>query len=521
MKVQLPDGKIAEFPDDMPQEAIAEVIKQQYLSPSREIDTRTSMAVPTFNERAQAGSTLIRQGLPIFGDVALSVASRRLMTPFTGALRMGPKIGGMVKAAGQAAGAGVGSGLGELAAQKVFDEPIDLDMVSNQMMYGAATDLSFSALTKLAGTTLKYLQKNTSGGQRATKVIAGNILDKTTERAEKFVNDLAPESIRGQTNILDDINLKMSQADLESHAKYSVYKDALKTQYEKNGEIELQNTWDYLEKLREEVASNNPMGSTIKEGALSKTNIGKGESRLRKDIALKRYLYPVGATKQRRNIDELLTAARTGEPVELGTVDDLLANVFGKWGDLTTVEKSRIQGFKEALLKDLDDIPIEYGGTVKTAKDAADLNFKAIRKFSTVLGIYNKSISEDAVGNITFKPKKFAREVLMKERVFTAPDADPVLKEMWPRLKAEAEEYARVSKILTSKEMKPDVGGNWMDVLPVSSFFGKMSAYAMLDPASQAVIQRIVRYGGPVASAGAKAGSKVLGSEFGFTNRDE
>jgi hypothetical protein len=190
MRVQLPDGKIAEFPDDMSPEAISEVIKQQYLSPSREIDTRTNMAVPTFDERAQAGSTLARQGLPIIGDIGLSLLAKRHMPGVTSQLfkRMGPLTQKLLRGAtnmtGEAAAAGAGSAAGEYAAQKVFNEPPDMDMVQNQMVYGTVTDLGFNTLTKVAGKTLKYFQKSTSGGQRATKAIADNLLDQTTERAE-------------------------------------------------------------------------------------------------------------------------------------------------------------------------------------------------------------------------------------------------------------------------------------------------------------------------------------------------
>ena len=520
MRVQLPDGKVAEFPDDMSQEAIADVIKQSYLSPSREMSAITAKPVPTFGEKAAAGSTIARQGLPILGDVLFSIAAKRPLSVFTA----GRKMGGLMQAGGQAVAAGAGSGAGEFAAQKAFGEDTDFDAVQNQITYGAATDLGFSTLTKIAGTTLKYLKNNTSGGQRAAKQIASKIREKTTERAEKFVNDLAPESVKGQTNVLDDINLKMKQAELETHAEYDVYRNAMQQHFDKVGEIDLQHTFDFIENLRNDIAEKNVTGRAIKEGAFTDTP-KFGENRVRKDVFLKKSLFPgIGMqAKQNRILDELLTSSRSGDPVSPDTINDLLSNVFKKgkgsiWENLTSIEKKRLEAFKEAIKKDLDYIPVESGGTVKTAKEAADENFKAVKRYNAVLGIWNKSIQEDSIGNIVFKPKKFAREVFMNERKFMN---DPVLKELWPQLKAEAEEYAMVSKTLTSKEMRPDVGGNWMDVIPVSSLFGKMSAYAMLDPASQKAIQGIIKYGSIPTEIAAKAGSKVLGSELGFTSRED
>lgn len=529
MNVQLPDGKVAEFPDDMPHEAIAEVIKSSYSNPSREISAITAKAVPTPAESMEMGKSVMRQIPPAIGDVGLSLLLKKpigrvaSMLPETASVV--PKL--MQKLAGttmRAGAAGAGSGIGELAAQKTFNEPMDMDAVKNQMVFGASTQLGFDTLNKIAGSTLRYLKNNTSGGQLAVKQIAGKIRDKTTERAEKFVNDLAPESIKSQSNVLDDISLKMKQAELESHAEYDVYKKAMENHYKSVGEIDLQHTFDYLNKIRDEVAERQATGQVIKEGSKAKSDVF-GKDRVRKDIAMKKALFPNMSPKsiQGRVIDELLASSRNGEPVTPDAINDLLINVFKKgknpaWDNLTTLERNRLEGLKDALKADLDYIPVESGGTVKTAKEAADENFKAIKRYNSVLEIYNRSIKEDDIGNIMFKPRKFAKDVFMSEQKFMK---DPVLKDLWPTLKAEAEEYARVSDVLTSKEMKPHIGDNWMDNIPGSKLLGKMSAYSLMDPGTQNVIKNILKISGTTTEAGLKFGAKVIGSEAGINSIDQ
>lgn len=533
MRVQLPDGKIAEFPDGMPVEAVAEIIKGQYLNPEREISTITSKAVPTPAESMEMGKTVMRQIPAAAGDVGLSLLLKRPIAAFSSKLPMG---GGLARAGLKAATAGVGSGAGEAVGQQAFGEQMDMDAIKNQMAFGAATQLGFDTLSKVAGSTLKYLKNNTIGGQLKTRQIAEELKEVTTQRAEKFVNDLAPESVRGQSNVLDDINLKMKQAELESHAEYDVYKKAIDNHFKTVGEIDIQNTYDYLYKLRDDIAGQQASGQVIKEGAEAKTEV-LGGNRVRKDIALKRALFPNMGPKsiQNRVLDEILAADRNGTPIGPDTLNDLLVNVFKKgkgsaWDGLTSSERKRLEGLKEAIKQDLGYIPVEVepnfvgtAPTARTAKEAADENFKAIKRYNAVLDIYNPSIKEDDIGNVIFKPKKFARLVFLNEGKFTK---DPVLNEIWPQLKAEAEHYANVSKTLTSKEMKPHAGDNWMDNIPGSKWFGQMSAWALLDPKSQAIIRGLTKTMPGMAAtelgAGAtKLGTKVLGSELGFTQRED
>lgn len=81
MRVQLPDGQIAQFPDDMPPEAIERTIAEQYkdFAPIPEPQTQTS-ALERFG--TQVAESAKRAGATIFAPMAR--ARRELTAPFLG-----------------------------------------------------------------------------------------------------------------------------------------------------------------------------------------------------------------------------------------------------------------------------------------------------------------------------------------------------------------------------------------------------------------------------------------------------
>jgi hypothetical protein len=85
MRVQLPDGKIAEFPDNMKPDEIAGVLRNQYTNPSREMSTITGKPVPSVSEHFNQARSGYAQALPMAFDIAATSLMPQFGLPMKGA----------------------------------------------------------------------------------------------------------------------------------------------------------------------------------------------------------------------------------------------------------------------------------------------------------------------------------------------------------------------------------------------------------------------------------------------------
>ena len=196
MRVQLPDGKVAQFPDSMGPAEIEAVLSQQF--PSGSTSTITGQPVPTGEEKISQSNEAIRAMAPIVGDVVMTAAAPQLKGLGVGVKAINAIIRGM--------GAAAGGGLGDIVGQTATSEkPVDMQSAGKQAIAGAAGEIGGSAVLgglkfagqKIGKPLINLATEFTPVGERlaakATRV--GNTArkefeQKTTKRAIDFIDGM-------------------------------------------------------------------------------------------------------------------------------------------------------------------------------------------------------------------------------------------------------------------------------------------------------------------------------------------
>ena len=188
MRVKLPDGKVAEFPDDMPVHEVEKVIGEQY-------SAITTKPIPSDEEKLEMGMDVVRAAAPIVGDVALTAFAPQLKAAKT-AGTLG-KLG--VKGANalfRSMASGVGSAGGELAGQAITGEGLNLEDAKQEAMLGAGGELGISGAAAVGKPILKtgagLMSQLTFSGRKMKGIYRDKLIKQTTERAKKFIGDMTP-----------------------------------------------------------------------------------------------------------------------------------------------------------------------------------------------------------------------------------------------------------------------------------------------------------------------------------------
>lgn len=514
MRVQLPDGKIAEFPDTMSAREIESVIQKQYAmqpppgadyteqygkptiaGPS--IDTRTGQPMRMHTPHAAMESRR-HEGImyPIVGDIAGT-----MMMPQRAATNLGAKG---VNVLSRMLGAGAGGGLGSVAGQFAETGQVDRGEVAEQAILGAGGEGAFSALGPIAKFTIKPLGKLASEftvfGSTAAKRIRDKLVKRTTQRAVEFLDEIAPDIVKKQRVGVDDLNVMVKNALDEARAQYAPYREAMAEYAEKEGGfIPLDDTAQMVGDMKEKIAQQIKMRSAS----------GKMPSKLAiENNVLKEFGYtPTTGFELKKVLREDLA---TPEQVE-----HILATFSKGWNKLSPSQKTAREKLKKSIL---DDVARLGGGDAVAFKKTADENFKAVKRFNFVREIFDKATTEvPESGEKALQPAKLSQLIYSnKARI------KKEMPELWPKLKEEADFYKKVAPEFAKKAVSPGLSsGSGMAIaglvggvkaIPIAEGFGLASSYALMDETTQKILQGLMKS----AKQGGKAALHLGGREFDF-----
>ena len=344
MKVQLPDGKIAEFPDNMSQEDIAAVLREQYTNPAREISTKTGKVVPTVKEHVEQASsgykTAAAKALPIAGDIAGTSAGGA-----AGQALKAPKLLGVLL---KAIGAGIGGAGGSAGGQVLERGEVSGKEALAQGAVGAATELGGAAIKPAVRPVLDFASDLTIGGRQIKNIWRDKIIDRTTKAAQTFSDSYRPSMTKGEAGLKVGDVLK-KKTDFEE--VYKGYNEALQAH---EGPIAMDATDEFLQGVRD----------NIKE-----TLAASGGKKLNRPVINSKVAMAFDLDPKGRKVLKQLIEEGTLSP------DDtkyLLAKVNKNYSKMTPRERNLAKGLKESLVKDIDFVLANSGATAAELKQTAD-----------------------------------------------------------------------------------------------------------------------------------------------------
>jgi hypothetical protein len=438
--------------------------------------------VPPITQQFRDLPKFAAKALPAIGDVIGTFAAPQ----YRGALKLGPKL---INLGSRMLGSGVGSGAGSIAGQAIEGEGVDLGQVGGEALLGMGGEAGFSAVSGITKPFRKFgkelLSDVTVAGSAIKNKLRRKLVERTTKRAQKFTNDIAPELVKKQDVGIDDLGFMVDAAMDESRAMYSVYETALDrfAKEKGGGVVYLDDTAQLLGDLKEEFG---------------------------KAIAQRSKRAPNELTMQNAVLREMGYTPTTGFEVKKLFLSDevtpeqvkyLLATVFkkgqkGGFYDLAPSQRALREKLKEALLSDIDKISMGTK-TAKVLKKEADEVFKSIKQFKFVKGLFDKGIQIDkASGRARLLPNLIAENIYRNEK--------RILKDMpdlWPALKKEADYYRGVATQFEKEATQYMTGlgqvasrgfGGTAGALLFGApgaigaeVFGAISAYSLLSPVVQ------------------------------------
>ena len=493
MIVELPDGKTAEFPDDMSPDDVAQILRKQYISPQREISTITGKAVPTGEERIQQSGQALRTIGPVAGDITGTMIAPQLKGPVMAgrALKFGVRA---LNLGLRAMGAGAGAGAGSVIGQKMAGQDIDVGEAGREALVGAGGEAGMS----MAGVPIKFLGKKigkpalelmsdiTFVGSAAKKRLRDKFINETTDRSVNFIRDLAPESIRKQTAGIDDLGIMVETALDETRAIYGLYEEVLEKYAKENqGVIPLDDTAQFLGDLKKQASKT----------AKKQTPV------LLNNKVVRELGFPPSSPEAVE-----LKKIMENDLVDPKSIEFLLARVFKKYVKDAPTHRAMKEKLKEAVMSDIDKIAVATGEkTAGEIKREADEAFKGIMQFNFIKKLFDKATREmPATGEKVLQPAKLSKLIHTNKR--------KILKEMpdlWPKLekeaafykdvaihfKAQGEQFIQGPGAVISRGIGGAAGGVIMGPwgVPVVEGAGLISAYALMSPGIKKIIQKIVK----------------------------
>uniref|UniRef100_A0A6M3L655 Uncharacterized protein n=1 Tax=viral metagenome TaxID=1070528 RepID=A0A6M3L655_9ZZZZ len=499
MIVQLPDGKTAEFPDNMSKDQVAAVLRKQYSNPSREMSTITGKPVPTSEENIKQSMGVAKTVGPIMGDIAMTAITPQLGVPLKGAsiaARYGSKLGNLAL---RMMGSAAGSGAGSIAGQKIAGQDVNMEEAGKEALLGAAGEgviapvgaaLKFAG-GKVAKPVMELMSDMTFLGSGLKEKLRKNMIKTTTDRATTFVTDLAPDIVKKQKVGLNDLGAQISSALDESRVAYSLYEEPLEKFAAANkGRVNIDNAVGLMNDLKEEIY--------YRHLKLR----GKKPTEARIDLE---FMQEIGADPKQRFELKKITDSGDASPEQ---VKYLLATIFksGKKGfnQLSPTPKAMREKLKEALKLDLQNISASGGKTAGQLKTEADETFKAVKQFQFIKRMYDGAFREiPETGEKALQPMKLAKAIYeSKGRILKE------MPELWPKLEKEAILYESIAPEFAKGASQQITGINQLIArgsggtigsfligpagFPVAEGLGMISAYAVMSPSGRNIIKKMV-----------------------------
>jgi len=489
-------------------------------SRSRPISTITGKQVPTgeeSGEQAKLGVKDIIRGVgPVVGDIALTALAPQVSLPLkAGKLAKAGVFGGnaLIRALASALGSGSGAAVSDIATGTEFD----MERADREAAFGAGGELVTSAASGLGKGVLRkfkplfeFLPKITVSGTLFKQSVNNDIKKTITKRAEDFLVDVAPESIKKQGLKNRNLNIMVSEAYNENSAIFDLYKGEVDRVAEiSGGVVSLPETSKTITDLWNEAKKNAPKGAS----SLSIAN-----------RAFSQFGYLPGM----KNEIGKLAGNESLKPAQLKFI---LAEVFQNkgWKKLGPSKQEARELLKESLMKDLDQsISSEAAGF----KIAADEQVKALSKFNSLRRLYNKAlfVANKNTGRKALQPATLHEEIYKnKKRILD----DSNLREIWPQLKAEADNALAMVKRLeetgvesgTGSIISRGVGSTVGGVLfgPIGAVgaegIGLTAAWALLADSEKNILKRMLRPVGKTIKPATKTGLR-LGGRSVFSKDD-
>ena len=454
-------------------------------------------------ERPDVG---VKEGLSITGDVLGTFMGGGLAK----SLKFAPRV---LPYAGRVLGSLVGGMGGHLAGQKIEGEPLDIKgaikeggigAIGEAVMPVAATPAKW-VVKKVAKPLAKALSGITGLGYKVSDTMKKSIVKRSTDRALKFVSDLAPDIVKKQDIDMSTLGTMVDAAMDEKRVMYDIYEDTLRkhADLKEGGLVPIDDVAQFLGKLKEKAEQ-----QLLKEGSTgTPTQI------------YTRTLKMLGHTKS--SAPALMKGLYT-DLISPADATEIAATIFKKgkrgYGSLTPQVRELRKQLKERLISDFNRLSPEVG-VLKTKADEAT---KAIANFQDIKKMFDASIDTNKfTGESRFLPAKFADLVYSnRSRILK----DDNLKAYWPVLKKEADYYRTVAKSFEESKLGPldalRPAGSALGYavaggagIPIVEGMGGFSAYALMSPKAKKALQALV-FGG--TKVGTKAGLHIGGQQINF-----
>lgn len=559
MRIKLPDGKIAEFPDTMDKAEIAKVIRKQYPpqvtwnDPNAVIDAGPveSSGYPlTDPSRRQffvegkpaTGKEAAAAALPIMGDLALTA-----MAPQRKGAGLGIK---MLNTLFRGGGSYAGGAGGELAAQKILGQEPDLAQANRQGVMGAAGEVGGSAALgalKLAGDkvgkpALNLLSELTPLGERmatkATRAMSKRqkpFEQKVTKRAVDFI-----DSMQAGPPTKSDVGMgvgKILKSKKDFGEIYKEYNRLVDLASGQNDEIILDEVsqrigdqiapylsegmsqWKAIQEFGKDLGVDEKSVKIMRD--LMNNNAGYLHKKDAKYFIAKIHKGWKGATEVTKGLKEQIKEDFLTD-VSLGGMTGKAAKEAKKKAD--AIYKSTNDWFAKNYSADYITSPMRFGGRgdyfenlpekaldrifASTPDELVKIKASIIKspegrhvwagaEYNYIRDIYEKAITKTPdTGRQRILPDALADSIYEKEEVIKK-----VFPRSWPKLKAEADYY---------KEIAPQ-----FETIQAGDIFGAMNAWEVISPKSKKLLEGMLKYSGKAAKTGSKITLHIAGQEDG------
>jgi hypothetical protein len=453
-------------------------INQWDVVSDRPISTITGKPLATAQEKGRQGIEAVRATGPIVGDILGPMFAPQFKGPGLAMklLNVGSRTGG----------AAVGSGLGAVGSDVITGQDIDVGRAGKESLLAGAGEAGMSALgggAKLLKPIFSMLPDATFTGSAVKKYINSQTQKVATDRAEKFLLDIAPESVKKGAENTKTMSVFVDKAFSENSHVYKLYEKALADAAEaQGGKVLIDDTQQFIGELFENARNELGPGATkaqIKNEALKGFNYSP---------QMKSYLEAI------ENVDGL-------SPKE---IKYMLANVFQNkgWNKLNPISQEQRESLKSALMADMDKLTMQ-GFDAAGTKKFADEEFKALKKFNSVRRIYDQSmaVTNPATQARALQPQKLHDMIYANQKKLMD---DPELANLWPKLEQEALSAQRAAQHITETSQEPGplamlsrgmgpAAGGYLFGPPGAvgvEVLGAATAWGLLEPAERSILKQ-------------------------------
>jgi len=450
----------------------------------RPVSTITGKPLLTSMEKVGAvgeGAKEFARAMPAAAGDAAATLLAEVLIPIPGSGLL-PKAGAYTA---RLIASALGSGAGEIAGQEMFGEERDWGKVGTEAVLGPAGEVAGSGL-KMAGKGLMHLGKEfTTGGRATTEYLRRKIIKDTSERAVKFIKDLAPEEVKraGAKIGIDDLGVSIKEAFSEGKVIYNAYSD-------------------YIDNMARAGMGGQPGKVVLDDTSQHLGDISKNWKDVYEGIES-----TFGWTKNMKQA-KVLKSLIEDESVNPEDLKSMLAMFWRKgkksdWANLTEAERSAREKLKETIVGDVS----RANPAAKGLRELGDKHWGAVANFNQVAKIYRRGVRTMPSGDTYLNPTELANAIYSSRKQIL--ENKNLGEEVWKKMKAEADYYAKMAPnwrppsaggIETSARIAagavPSMALAFTHpvLIPVVEGFGSASAWALMGGADKKLIKQVAKF---------------------------